>query len=590
MGKKIKDLKKDARQNLKNHIIFFIIVCAIAAFIGSEFKGSLFLFAANNEGENLHSLPGVTTSVIQDGFDATRERIENYISQAKHNESDVIGRSDGVLATSINTISSGSIYLLGFSIFKNITNSTIIMLITILIALAVCFIVWFYIVNIYQVITRRIFLEGKTYKKIPFRRMTYLKKVKKWNNVSRAMFMKILYQSLWNITIIGGAIKHYSYLMVPFILAENPAIKSNEAINLSRKMMDGHKWEAFKIELSFIGWNLLGIITSGLSNVFYTNPYMLSTFSEYYVELRRIAKEKNIENSDLLNDIYLYEVADSKVINEEYKDVLDIMNQKDYVVEKKKGIKYSIYEFLGIHEYSEDEKKYEKQKLKEFVTDEYSPIIKKETYPFRLFTIKPKESKHRIESLNYMRRYSINSLIYIFFIVSFIGWVWEVILYLIHDGIFVNRGTMHGPWLPIYGGGSLLILLFLSKYRKNIPLQFILAVILCGVVEYFTSWYLEATHGGMKWWDYSGYFLNLHGRICAEGLLTFGFGGLAMVYLIAPAIDNKLRTMNKTVLTVISVILISIYGIDMIYSNKHPNTGRGINDYEISYINKDHLI
>ena len=170
----------------------------------------------------------------------------------------------------------------------------------------------------------------------------------------------------------------------------------------------------------------------------------------------------------------------------------------------------------------------------------------------------------------------------LFVLYSFIGWIIECVDVLIESGKLMNRGFLIGPWLPIYGGGSLLILLCLSKYRKNIPLQFILAVILCGVVEYFTSLYLEATHGGMKWWDYSGYFLNLHGRICAEGLLTFGFGGLAMVYLIAPAIDNKLRTMNKTVLTIISIILISIYGIDMIYSHKHPNTGRGINDYEIS--------
>ena len=582
MKKKFKDLKKDAKQSLKKHIVFFIIICAIATFIGAEFKGSLFMFNANDEGDNIHSLSGIATSVIENGIDSTREKVENFIQQAKNNETEIIGRSEGVLATSINTISSGSIYLLGFSLFRNITNSTTIMLITILVALILYFAFWFYVVNVYQVIARRIFLEARVYKKLSFRRLIYLRRVKKWNSVSRCMFLKTIYQKLWDLTIIGGIIKRYSYLMVPYILAENPDIKSNTAITLSRKMMYGHKWEAFKLELSFIGWDILGIITLGLSNVFYTNPYTVATFSEYYVELRKLAKNGNIENSNLLNDTYLYEVADSKIINEEYKDALEIINQEDYVVEKKKGIKYAILNFLGIHKYSEEENKYEKQKLKEFVVDEYLPVIEKETYPFRLFTIKPKETKHRIESLNYMRRYSLNSLIYIFFIVSFIGWIWEVVLHLIHQGIFVNRGTMHGPWLPIYGGGSLLILLVLSKYRKKVPIQFILAVILCGIVEYFTAWYLEATHGGMKWWDYSGYFLNLHGRICAEGLLTFGFGGLAMVYLIAPAIDNKLRTINKTVLTVIAVILISIFSIDVIYSNKNPNTGRGITDYEIS--------
>ena len=57
-------------------------------------------------------------------------------------------------------------------------------------------------------------------------------------------------------------------------------------------------------------------------------------------------------------------------------------------------------------------------------------------------------------------------------------------------------------------------------------------VVLCGVVEYFTSYYLEVTQG-KKWWDYSGYFLNLNGRICAEGLLVFGVGGMAIVYALA---------------------------------------------------------
>ena len=585
MEKKIKDLKKDAKQNFKKHIIFFIIVCAIATFIGAEFKGSLFIFDANDEGENIHSLTGVVTSVMENGLDETRVKIENYIQQSKDNETEVVGRSKGVFATSINAISSGSIFLIGFSVFKGITNShTIIMIITILIAALIYFLFSFYIVNIYQVIARRIFLEGKTYKKIPFRRMVFLSKVRKWNNVSCVMFIKKLYQTLWDLTIIGGIIKNYSYLMVPYILAENPSVKANTAITLSRKMMDGHKWEAFKIDLTFIGWNILGVITSGLSNLFFTNPYTLATFAEYYIELRKIAKEKNIENADLLNDTYLYELAPTETINEEYKDAIEIIKQEDYIVEKKKGIKFAIFEFLGIHGYSDEEKKYEKQKLKEFVTDEYSPVIEKETYPFRLFTIKPKDTKHRIESLNYMRRYSLNSLILIFFIISFIGWIWEVVLYLINEGIFVNRGTMHGPWLPIYGGGSLLILLCLSKYRKNIPLQFILAVILCGFVEYFTAWQLEATHGGTKWWDYSGYFLNLHGRICAEGLLTFGFGGLAMVYFVAPALDNRIRKMNKTVLTIITVVLVSIFTVDVIYSHKNPNTGRGINDYEISYI------
>lgn len=574
-----KELKQDARINLKKHIVFFIIACAIAAFIGAEFKGSLYLSLVGEE----NSFENIINDVLENGIEQTKQKIDGYIIEKQSNESQVFGRSRGVFASSLNAISSGSLYMVGFTVFKNVTNSpTIILAITIIVALAIYFLFWFYIVNIYQIVLRRVFLEGRTYKKVPFRRIIFLSRVKKWNRVSKTMFVKELYQSLWYLTIIGGVIKYYSYLMVPYILAENPSLNSKEAITLSRKMMDGHKFEAFKIDLSFIGWIILGFLTFGISSIVFSNPYQVATFTEFYVELRKLAKEKKIENAELLNDKYLYEAADTELINKEYADIIEIMNQEDYTYEKEKGFKYILNEFLGIRKFTEEEKLYEKQQLKEFVVDEYTPVLQKETYPFRLFTIRPKDKKHRIESLNYLRHYSLFSIIIMFFIISFFGWLWEVVLYLINEGIFVNRGTLHGPWLPIYGGGSILILLCLNKYRRNVLLQFLLAVILCGVLEYFTSVALEMTHNGVRWWDYSGYFLNLHGRICAEGLLTFGFGGLAMVYFVAPFLDNKIRKVNKKVLGVIAVVLISVYAVDLVYSAKNPNTGRGINDYEIS--------
>lgn len=577
-----KELKEEAKKNVKTHIIIYIIICAIAAFIGAEFKGTLFATEAN---EN-NTLSAIATSLIEEGFDKTKEKIDNTIKEYQNNESKVLGRTNGVFAVTINAISTGSFFMVGVSAIKNIVGSpTVGISIGIGISVILYFLYWFYIVNIYNVLSRRMFMEGRTYRKVPFRRIFYLSSTKCWNKVSKAMFFKELYEFFWALTIIGGIIKHYSYLMVPYILAENPNMNSKQAITLSRKMMDGHKWEAFKLDFSFIGWNILGMFTWGILNLVFTNPYQVATFSEFYNELRKESIEKNIENSNLLNDTFLYEKADEELINKEYEDVIEIINQEDYKFEKKKGIQYRLKEFFGIHNYTEEEKQYEKQQMKEFVKDEYSEVISKDEYPFRLFTIEHKEKKKRIQKLNYLRRYSLISIIYIFFIISFIGWLWEVMLYLINEGIFVNRGTMHGPWLPIYGGGSVLILLGLSKFRKKPLTQFILAVILCGILEYFTAWLLETMHNGQKWWDYSGYFINLHGRICAEGLLTFGFGGLAMVYFIAPAIDNFLRDKGKKILTIVAILLITLFSFDAIYSGKNPNTGRGINDYEI--VNED---
>ena len=172
-------------------------------------------------------------------------------------------------------------------------------------------------------------------------------------------------------------------------------------------------------------------------------------------------------------------------------------------------------------------------------------------YPVRFYPIPEEDKRKLVQSLNYMRHYTIWSLIVIFLGLAIFGWVWEVSLHLITDGEFVNRGALYGPWLPIYGTGSILILTLLTRLRRNPALEFTATIVVCGFLEYMTSVFMEFTSGGLKWWDYSGYFLNLNGRICAEGLLVFGIGGIAVVYVIAPIIDNALMALNEKKLRII---------------------------------------
>ena len=105
-------------------------------------------------------------------------------------------------------------------------------------------------------------------------------------------------------------------------------------------------------------------------------------------------------------------------------------------------------------------------------------------------------------------------------------------------------------------------------------------MVLCGVGEYLTAYYLDLTHDGARWWDYGGYFLNLHGRICAEGLLVFGLGGMAAVYAIAPGLDNLFRRMNRRVLVAVCAVLLALFAADEVYSSANPNTGAGITSIE----------
>ena len=211
----------------------------------------------------------------------------------------------------------------------------------------------------------------------------------------------------------------------------------------------------------------------------------------------------------------------------------------------------------------------------------FKNVVKRKEYPMRLFTIPERHHRQKLDTINYMRKYSIWSLIAMFFIFAIIGWVWEVILHIIVDGEFVKRGVLHGPWLPIYGYGGILILTVLNKFRDKPLIQFLTIIVLCGTIEYFTAVYLDYAYNGQKWWDYTGYFLNLHGKICAEGLLVFGLGGIAVVYIGAPLLDNIIQKIDRKKLITVCCILLVLFIFDNIYSKTDPNVGKGITDYQM---------
>lgn len=108
-----------------------------------------------------------------------------------------------------------------------------------------------------------------------------------YKSVIAAGFMRDLYLFLWGLLLwIPAIIKHYSYLMVPYIIADNPEMSANEAITRSREMMDGHKWNVFCMQLSFIGWFILNLFTLFILGVFYVNPWYYATEAELYRSLK----------------------------------------------------------------------------------------------------------------------------------------------------------------------------------------------------------------------------------------------------------------------------------------------------------------
>lgn len=597
---KRKEMKKRAKQVVKKHYWLLLILCLGMALFGTEFSSTLnFVRTERTEmdsktKENKNAIQYnsrlALDDILNDALDghideayrlANNLKLEEITQNSTVQKGIVLGRSRGVLADLVNNITSGYFLVVLLSAIESLgLSKNIIIALFIILSAIVLFLVWMFIKNVLQTILRRMFLECRLYDKVPFQRILFLAKVKKWCKVAVTLAMKVLFQTLWACTIIGGVIKRYSYYLVSYIVAENPDIGWKEAITLSRKMMDGYKWECFKLEMSFLLWDIAGFLTLGISDLFYTNAYKIATYTEFYVQVRLLAKKNGVKGIELLNDLYLYEKADALTLDEAYIDVLFM----DYYLPKKtehlNGIKGFMARNLGITLYPrKEELQLETMQYEDAKFRLMQDALTGKGYPSRLFPIPEKEKDVKAGHINYMRRYSPISLILIFFVFCVTGWVWEVSLHLVADGTFVNRGMLHGPWIPIYGAGSLLILTLLYRLRKKPILEFTAIVILAGIIEYMTSYYTEELFSGKKWWDYQGYFLNLDGRICAEGLLTFGIGGMILVYLIAPMLDNYLRKMKTQIAVPICVILLSLFMIDQVYSFINPNTGHGITDY-----------
>ena len=163
----------------------------------------------------------------------------------------------------------------------------------------------------------------------------------------------------------------------------------------------------------------------------------------------------------------------------------------------------------------------------------------------------------------------------LFFLLSIAGWIWEVLLYFWTDHLFINRGVYKGPYLPVYGVGGLLLYVFLYA-RRHKPFQvFAFSAILCGVLEYLTSFFLEQKWG-IRWWDYSGHFLNVNGRICLMGVSAFGLGGVFLICLFLPWYDRIYEKIPGRWRRLLCAVLVVIFVADAAWCAMYPNAGYGI--------------
>ncbi len=510
---------------------------------------------------------------------------ENAVQQG-HQETfqqRILGRSRGVFAGVVNGLSQGKMYVMLLdAILSIVSEPGIATLLLLVFSILFAFMTWALFKNVLLVVSRRVFLEAKIYKKVPYNRFLYFFYIRRWLRSSWNMTVLQIREFLWWLTLIGGPIKHYAYAMTPYICCEYADIKASEAIRLSRRMMKGHKFQLFLLDFSFLGWDILSSLTFGLVGIFYSNPYHAAAEMEFYGEMRRLAKENNIPGAELLQDQYLFEPADSELLKGAYAETVSLYNRPRVQSEYMTGLKKVIASFTSIVLFIDKDIK----ALEEIRSEKNHLRLEKAcadgiSYPDRLSPVPLSQHRKWVSNTNYNRYYTVWNLILMFIAFCFIGWCWEVSLHIIQDGAFVNRGMLHGPWIPIYGSGGVLILIVLTKLRKYPMAEFIAAIVLCGFLEYMTSLLVEISKG-KRWWDYTGYFLNLNGRICGEGLLVFGVMGMVIVYAVAPLFDHYLRLIPQRIAVILSLVLMLFFGADCIYSHKHPNEGKGITDYEVN--------
>lgn len=153
----------------------------------------------------------------------------------------------------------------------------------------------------------------------------------------------------------------------------------------------------------------------------------------------------------------------------------------------------------------------------------------------------------------------------LFIIYSFIGWSVEVIGLLIQEKRFVDRGFLIGPYCPIYGWGGIAIIVLLKKYMDDPIALFIMAIVICSILEYFTSLVMEKLFK-TRWWDYSNYRFNINGRICLETMWLFGVLACFVMYVVNPPLIKMLESIPNLLFNVIFIVILVIFLIDNVIS------------------------
>lgn len=158
---------------------------------------------------------------------------------------------------------------------------------------------------------------------------------------------------------------------------------------------------------------------------------------------------------------------------------------------------------------------------------------------------------------------------FVFFIIySFLGWIYETCYCTIHEKTWENRGFLYGPCIPLYGvGATLAQIVFIdipcdALRNASYPMIFLICAAGSFVLEYSTSYVLEKRFHA-RWWDYSEFPLNIHGRVCLIFTMCFGFAGIIVTQIIVPPIIQAVLLIPSVVVELLALLFMFLFGMDM---------------------------
>ena len=380
-----------------------------------------------------------------------------------------------------------------------------------------------FISNILNIGEKRFFLENHSYRQTPVSKMFFLYKLRVIRRPAWIMFCRGLFQFLWCLTIVGGIVKYYEYSMIPYILAENPMISRKDAFFLTKQLMRHNKYKLFLLHMSFLGWRILSLFTFGVLDFFFVNPYQTGTEAELYLNLRRNYVLSRSPGYECLNDSYLEHV----------------LSEDELLISK------ALY----------DDSRGPYTQISYFAPEQY---------PVFLFSVQPPFSAVR-SPVRADRKYSFSCYVFLFHAFSILGWVCETAIQLLTNGTTSGLYSPLTPWMPVYGIFGMLILLVSRRVIKNPALVFLLNVVFYTLLEFIMSFSAELLTGSMPW-DYSGYSLNIGGRVYAGGSVSAALLGCAFLYYLAPRLSDRFLKLRKSARVSLCVALTLLFAADILFA------------------------